>query len=73
MFYTKGRIMYKWILRKSTLSIISIKGISSAGQTPAGQTGPWYSLNGDKVLCLNIHLYMIQPLRTYELYDVLRD
>ena len=31
------------------------------GQTSAGQTGPWYSLNGDKVLYLNIHLYMIRP------------
>ena len=36
--------------------------ISSAGQTTAGQTGPWYSLNGDKVLYLNIHLYMIRHL-----------
>ena len=25
------------------------------------QTGPWYSLNGDKVLYLNIHLYMVRP------------
>ena len=40
---------------------ISIKWISSAGQTSASQTSPWYSLNGDKVLYLNIHLYMIRP------------
>ena len=39
---------------------ISIKWISWTGQTSAGQTGPWYSLNGDIVLYLNIHLYMIR-------------
>ena len=43
----------------------SIKWISLAGQTSAGQTSPWYSLNGDKVLYLNIHLYMIWLLITY--------
>ena len=41
---------------------ISNKWISSAGQTSASQTGPWYSLNGDKVLYLNNHLYMIRPI-----------
>ena len=41
---------------------ISIKCISWAGLAGRCLASRWYSLNGDKVLYLNIHLYMIRPL-----------
>ena len=44
---------------------MKVKWISWPGQTSAGQTGPWYLLNVQYWVILNIALEMISPIISY--------